>query len=160
MLDVSESSDDKRERLNKLLIVMILFDNCSRNFHLPMLKVICEVLDLEKKGTKEEVADRVMTFCLRPKSTGKPVPVSKKRKSMIISNKQLKLGILYYWLTLELRVGKNHRFFFMGISWSIEVINFRPHVTLSPIFIIHSWTSKKNLTDSFTIIIFHMSYVF
>lgn len=114
MLDVSESSDDKREQLNKLLIVMILFDNCSRNFHLPMLKVICEVLDLEKKGTKEEVADRVMTFCLCPKSTGKPVPVSKKRKSMIISNKQLKLGILYYWLTLELRVGKNHRFFLWG----------------------------------------------
>lgn len=54
----------------------------SRNFHMPMLKVVCEVLDLEKKGTKDEVAERVMAFCMAPKSTGKKVPQSKKRKRM------------------------------------------------------------------------------
>ncbi|XP_063409142.1 protein DEK-like isoform X3 [Mytilus trossulus] len=52
----------------------------NRNFHMPMLKVVCEVLDLEKKGTKDEVAERVMAFCMEPKSTGKKVPQSKKRK--------------------------------------------------------------------------------
>ncbi|VDI16659.1 protein DEK [Mytilus galloprovincialis] len=52
----------------------------NRNFHMPMLKVVCEVLDLEKKGTKDEVAERVMAFCMAPKSTGKKVPQSKKRK--------------------------------------------------------------------------------
>lgn len=50
--------------------------------HMPQLKAICEVLDLEKKGTKEEVADRVMDYCMCPKSSGKKVPQSKKRKRM------------------------------------------------------------------------------
>lgn len=48
---------------------------------MPQLKTICEVLDLEKKGTKEEVVDRVMDYCMCPKSSGKKVPQTKKRKS-------------------------------------------------------------------------------
>lgn len=41
------------------------------------LKNICGVLDLEKSGTNVELISRIMTFLLKPKSTGKSLPKSK-----------------------------------------------------------------------------------
>ena len=47
-----------------------------------MLKTICEVLDLERSGTKDAIVEKIMSFLLLPKDSGKPVPASK--KSMIL----------------------------------------------------------------------------
>ncbi|XP_038137135.1 protein DEK [Cyprinodon tularosa] len=45
------------------------------------LKLICTVLDLEKKGTHVDLIDRILNFLMAPKSSGKRAPVKKKRKS-------------------------------------------------------------------------------
>nr|XP_022319604.1 protein DEK-like [Crassostrea virginica] len=45
-----------------------------------VLKKICEVLDLERKGVRDEIAERIIDFCLCPKDSGKAIPASKKRK--------------------------------------------------------------------------------
>jgi len=45
-----------------------------------MLKSICETLDIERGGKKEDIMDRMMTFLLKPKSSGKPLPSSTKKR--------------------------------------------------------------------------------
>jgi protein DEK len=48
-----------------------------------MLKVICEVLDIERKGKKDEIINRIMHFLLEPTSSGKSLPTpgsGKKRR--------------------------------------------------------------------------------
>lgn len=40
---------------------------------LKQLKIVCEMLDLEKNGKKEEIADRICEFLLEPKDSGKAV---------------------------------------------------------------------------------------
>lgn len=45
-----------------------------------VLKKVCEVLDLERKGVRDEIAERILDFCLCPKDSGKGIPASKKRK--------------------------------------------------------------------------------
>ncbi|XP_061181760.1 protein DEK-like [Saccostrea echinata] len=45
-----------------------------------VLKKICEILDLERKGVRDEIAERIIDFCLCPKDSGKGIPASKKRK--------------------------------------------------------------------------------
>lgn len=45
---------------------------------------MCEVLDLERKGVRDEIAERILDFCLCPKDSGKGIPASKKRKSKIL----------------------------------------------------------------------------
>ncbi|KFM67737.1 Protein DEK, partial [Stegodyphus mimosarum] len=40
----------------------------------PILKHVCEVLDLERSGTKEEIVLRILEFLLNPKDSGKKVP--------------------------------------------------------------------------------------
>ncbi|XP_072249551.1 protein DEK isoform X2 [Leuresthes tenuis] len=45
------------------------------------LKVVCTVLDLEKKGTHSDLIDRILSFLIAPKNSGKRVPVKKKKKS-------------------------------------------------------------------------------
>ncbi|XP_064604983.1 protein DEK-like isoform X2 [Liolophura sinensis] len=49
--------------------------------NMPVLKFICEVIDVERSGHKDDVVNRIMDFLLHPKSSGKEVPVPKKRKS-------------------------------------------------------------------------------
>jgi len=50
-------------------------------FTSPLLKMVCEVLDLERKGKKEEIIDRIMDFLMKPESSGKPLPKpSQKRR--------------------------------------------------------------------------------
>ena len=45
-----------------------------------MLKAVCDVLDLEKNGTKDSVVARIIDFLFCPKSSGKALPQSKKQK--------------------------------------------------------------------------------
>ncbi|XP_030249317.1 protein DEK isoform X1 [Sparus aurata] len=66
----SEQFTKKREKLLK-----------SSNFTNTKLKVVCGVLDLEKKGTHTDLVDRILTFLVAPKNSGKRLPVKKKRKS-------------------------------------------------------------------------------
>jgi len=66
----SEQYTKKREKLLK-----------SSNFTNSKLKVVCTVLDLEKKGTHSDLVDRILTFLAAPKNSGKRLPVKKKKKS-------------------------------------------------------------------------------
>lgn len=66
----SEQYNRKREKLLK-----------NSNFTNSKLKVVCSVLDLEKKGTHSDLVDRILTFLTAPKNSGKRLPVKKKRKS-------------------------------------------------------------------------------
>ena len=49
-------------------------------FTVSMLKAVCDVLDLEKNGTKDSVVARIIDFLFCPKSSGKALPQSKKQK--------------------------------------------------------------------------------
>ncbi|XP_026041179.1 protein DEK-like isoform X1 [Maylandia zebra] len=66
----SEQFAKKREKLLK-----------NSNFTNSKLKVVCSVLDLEKKGTHSDLVDRILTFLTAPKNSGKRLLVKKKRKS-------------------------------------------------------------------------------
>ncbi|XP_077432035.1 protein DEK-like isoform X2 [Vanacampus margaritifer] len=57
-------------------------DKLVKNAHFTntKLKHVCGVLDLEKKGTQAELVDRIMTFLLEPKNSGK-LPMKKKKRS-------------------------------------------------------------------------------
>ncbi|XP_068426103.1 protein DEK [Clinocottus analis] len=66
----SEQFSKKREKLLK-----------NSNFTNSKLKVVCGVLDLEKKGTHSDLVDRILSFLIAPKNSGKRLPVKKKRKS-------------------------------------------------------------------------------
>ncbi|XP_037130879.1 protein DEK-like isoform X1 [Syngnathus acus] len=57
-------------------------DKLVKNAHFTKakLKLVCGILDLEKKGTQVELVDRILTFLLEPKSSGK-LPVKKKKRS-------------------------------------------------------------------------------
>ncbi|XP_013788278.1 protein DEK-like [Limulus polyphemus] len=46
-----------------------------------MLKHMCETLDIERSGTKEELIERLMTFLMKPAATGKATPRPKRRSS-------------------------------------------------------------------------------
>lgn len=37
------------------------------------LKSVCEMLDLQKTGNKDEISERILDFLLEPKDSGKPV---------------------------------------------------------------------------------------
>lgn len=45
----------------------------AHKFEVKQLKSICEMLDLEKKGTKDEIIERIVEFLMEPKDSGKPV---------------------------------------------------------------------------------------
>ncbi|XP_034029815.1 protein DEK isoform X2 [Thalassophryne amazonica] len=66
----SEQYNRKREKLLK-----------NSHFTNTKLKVICGVLDLEKKGTHSDLIDRILTFLISPKNSGKRLPTKKKRRS-------------------------------------------------------------------------------
>ncbi|GFY48938.1 protein DEK [Trichonephila inaurata madagascariensis] len=46
-----------------------------------VLKRVCELLDLERSGTKEEIVARILEFLLEPKDSGKSVKTKKKASS-------------------------------------------------------------------------------
>ncbi|KAJ0066424.1 hypothetical protein NL108_013053, partial [Boleophthalmus pectinirostris] len=60
-------------------------DKLQKNFTNTKLKLVCEVLDLEKKGTHSDLVDRIMTFLVSPKSSGKRLPKKKKRSKKKLS---------------------------------------------------------------------------
>ncbi|XP_053743558.1 protein DEK [Synchiropus splendidus] len=66
----SEQFSKKREKLLK-----------SSNLTNSKLKVVCSVLDLEKKGTHSDLVERILTYLVSPKNSGKRLPVKKKKKS-------------------------------------------------------------------------------
>jgi len=45
-----------------------------------MLKKICVVLDIERKGTKEDVIERIMNFLMEPTSSGNKPPTKTKKR--------------------------------------------------------------------------------
>ncbi|KAM9806898.1 protein DEK-like isoform X2 [Syngnathus typhle] len=57
-------------------------DKLVKNAHFTKakFKLVCGILDLEKKGTQLELVNRILTFLLEPKSSGK-LPVKKKKRS-------------------------------------------------------------------------------
>ncbi|XP_054638410.1 protein DEK-like isoform X2 [Dunckerocampus dactyliophorus] len=89
----SEQYLKKREKLLRCVIVVsqhpcesLTLCRClteCRNSHLTnaKLKVVCGVLDLEKKGTHSDLVDRILMFLLAPKNSGKRLPVKKKKRS-------------------------------------------------------------------------------
>jgi len=49
---------------------------------MPMLKSICDTLDVDRGGKKEsklkeDVVERIVTFLMEPKSSGKPLPTKR-----------------------------------------------------------------------------------
>uniref|UniRef100_A0A3P9KI39 DEK proto-oncogene n=1 Tax=Oryzias latipes TaxID=8090 RepID=A0A3P9KI39_ORYLA len=66
----SEQFHRKRDKLLK-----------SSNLSNSKLKVVCTVLDLEKKGTHADLIHRILSFLLAPKNSGKRLPVKKRRRS-------------------------------------------------------------------------------
>ncbi|XP_061651974.1 protein DEK isoform X2 [Phyllopteryx taeniolatus] len=58
-------------------------DKLLKNSHFTnsKLKLLCGILDLEKKGTRAELVERIVTFLLAPKDNGKRLPVKKKKRS-------------------------------------------------------------------------------
>ncbi|XP_064804298.1 protein DEK-like [Oncorhynchus masou masou] len=63
----SEPYIKKKERMTKI--------TCVR------LRTICKVLDLEKGGNQSVLIDRIMTFLMSPRISGKPVISKRKKKS-------------------------------------------------------------------------------
>jgi len=59
-----------------------LLYNVAR-FTVPMLKSICETLDIDRSGKKEDVIERIMTFLMEPKSSGKPLPNKRECLSVV-----------------------------------------------------------------------------
>ncbi|OWF47407.1 protein DEK-like [Mizuhopecten yessoensis] len=49
-------------------------------YTMAMLKQLCGILDLERQGSKEQVIERLMTFCVEPKDSGKKVPKPKRKR--------------------------------------------------------------------------------
>ncbi|XP_068748074.1 protein DEK-like [Montipora capricornis] len=45
------------------------------------LKRLCEIFDLEKKGKRSDLQEKVMDFLMSPKSSGRPAPQPKAKKS-------------------------------------------------------------------------------
>ena len=46
-----------------------------------VLKTLCETLDLEKTGTKDQVVPRIMSFLMDPQPSGRELPKAKAAKS-------------------------------------------------------------------------------
>ncbi|CAH1775555.1 unnamed protein product [Owenia fusiformis] len=52
-----------------------------KKYHLAQIKLMCEVMDVEKSGTKDVIVKRLMDFIMAPKDTGKSPPQPKKKGS-------------------------------------------------------------------------------
>lgn len=64
-----------------------------QKFEVKQLKIICEMLDLEKKGNKDEISERIVDFLLEPKDSGKTVGGGRpKRTAAVKANNR---GILF-----------------------------------------------------------------
>jgi len=50
------------------------------------LKLMCETLDLERGGTKENIVERLIDFLMSPHSSGKPLKQNKVKARMYQSS--------------------------------------------------------------------------
>lgn len=48
------------------------------------LKSVCEMLDLPKSGTKDELVSRIVDFLIEPKDSGKPVDGGRPKRSAAV----------------------------------------------------------------------------
>ncbi|XP_033737269.1 protein DEK-like [Pecten maximus] len=65
-----EKDDKEYEKKTAVLI----------KYTMTMLRQLCAILDLERQGSKEQVIERLMTFCMAPKDSGKKVPKPKRKR--------------------------------------------------------------------------------
>ncbi|XP_029928687.1 protein DEK [Myripristis murdjan] len=75
----SEAYTKKREKLLR-----------TSSFTNSKLRGICKVLDLEKKGTQSDLIDRILTFLIAPKNSGKPLSKKKKKSKKKLSGSDSK----------------------------------------------------------------------
>jgi len=47
---------------------------------MPMLRSVCDTLDIDRGGKKEEILEKIMNFLMAPKSSEKPVPQPTKKR--------------------------------------------------------------------------------
>lgn len=86
-----------------LLLPPVVHEFCSCRLELRVLKSLCGILDLEKKGNREEIAGRIVAFLLEPKDSGKPVPPPRpKRSSAVKANSKGYSEYVLKWLHLNL----------------------------------------------------------
>ncbi|MBN3295360.1 DEK protein, partial [Amia calva] len=52
-----------------------------KRYTIVVLKNICGILDLEKSGRHDDIIDRILTFLLKPSTSGKPLPKAKKSRA-------------------------------------------------------------------------------
>lgn len=84
--DFEKDSDEYMKKLSSV-----------QKFEVKQLKSVCEMLDLEKKGNKEEIAERIVEFLIEPKDSGKPVGGGRpKRTAAVKANNR---GIYIYATT-------------------------------------------------------------
>lgn len=50
-----------------------------RQYSIPMLKNMMEILDIHRSGKKEELIERLMTWLEAPKDSGKKLPKPKRK---------------------------------------------------------------------------------
>lgn len=68
-----KSSDEYQKKLTSI-----------SSFELKQLRVVCEMLDLEKKGSRDELSERILEFLLEPKDSGKPADGGRPRRSAAV----------------------------------------------------------------------------
>lgn len=59
-------------------------------FTMEGIKEICTILDVEKKGNKDVIMERIMEFCLNPQPSGRKLPEKGKKKSKSKGTKKKK----------------------------------------------------------------------
>lgn len=55
-----------------------------QKLEIKQLKSICEMLDLQKSGNKEEISNRILDFLLEPKDSGKPVEGGRPKRTAAV----------------------------------------------------------------------------
>ncbi|CAH1966803.1 unnamed protein product [Acanthoscelides obtectus] len=68
---------------------------------LKQLKGLCEVLDLQKSGTKDDLVNRIVDFLLEPKDSGKPVDGGRPRRSAAVKANNRGENITFFVLYMN-----------------------------------------------------------
>lgn len=69
----------------------------AQKFEVKQLKSICEMLDLEKKGNKEEISVRIIDFLIDPKDSGKTVGGGRPKRTAAVkaNNRGMEYHIIH-----------------------------------------------------------------
>lgn len=68
----------------------------AQEFEVKQLKSICEMLDLEKRGSKDEIAERIVEFLIDPKDSGKVDGGGRPKRSAAVKANN-RGNILYFY---------------------------------------------------------------